>query len=105
MITEKDLIDAIRQCEREPITQSKIAKLADFYIIYDHLFGAPINSAYSYENKTENLIHTNSGNEFLQSVNGKDAEKVMAVLNELVEAIQTLHPRMYNRVIEKLTDI
>lgn len=105
MITEKDLIDAIRQCEREPITQSKIAKLADFYIIYDHLFGEPIRNDYSYADKSENLIHTNSGNEFLQSVNGKDAEKVMAVLNELVEAIQTLHPRMYNRVIEKLTDI
>ena len=105
MITEKDLIQAIRECEQEPVTASKVGKLADLYIIQDHLFGAPINSAYSYENKTENLIYTNGGNEFLQAANGKDVEKVMNVLNELVEAVKTLHPRMYNRVIEKLTDI
>ena len=41
----------------------------------------------------------------MQAANGKDVEKVMNVLNELVEAVKTLHPRMYNRVIEKLTDI
>ena len=105
MITEKELLRAIDECQQEPITSSKRGTLADLYIIYDHLFGAPITSDYSYENKAENLIYTNGGNEFLQAAIGKDVEKVMNVLNELVEAVKTLHPRMYTRVIEKLTDI
>ena len=33
MITEKELLQAIAECEAEPITAAKIAKLADFYII------------------------------------------------------------------------
>ncbi len=105
MITEKELMDAIRQCEREPITQSKVAKLADFYIIYDHLFGEPNFEGYSYTNKVENIIQTNSDTEFLVTVNGKNTEKVMAILDELMEACKILHPKMYNRVIQKINDI
>ena len=105
MITEKELMEAIWQCEREPITQSKVSKLADFYIVYDHLFGKPETSAYSYANKVENIIDINGDTEFLATVNGKDIEKVMKILDELMEATKTLHPRMYDRVLQKIEDI
>ena len=106
MITEKELLDAIRQCEREPVTQSKISRLADFYIVYDHLFGEPYGSMYSEARQPENSkILTNGGSKFLHAVNGKDAEKVWQIIDELMDAVKALHPRMYDRIFEKIADI
>ena len=104
MITDRELLKAIDECQQEPITSSKRGTLADLYIIYDHLFGEPIQNGYSYANKVENIIYTNGDTEFLATVNGKDTEKVMAIMDELMEATKTLHPRMYARVIEKIRD-
>ena len=107
MITEKELSQAIRECEKEPITASKVSKLADLYIIQDHLFG--YNGGYSYSNapaKTvENVIEINGDTDFLSVVNGKKSEKVWAVIDEVMEVVKTLHPKMYDRVIEKIEDL
>lgn len=105
MITEKDLTDAIRECESEPITPNKVSKLADFYIIYEHLFGQPVDTAYSYAPQAEKVIYTDGGNEFLQAVNGKDTEKVVAIIDELMEAVKILQPRMYDGVIYRISEI
>ncbi len=107
MITEKELMDAIYQCEKEPVTQSKIARLADFYIVYDHLFGEPIEDrGYSYENRVEkSIIQTNSDTEFLRLVNGKDINSVLDVMQELMEAVKILQPRMYDSVLTKIQEI
>lgn len=105
MITEKELTDAIRECETEPITPNKVSKLADFYIIYEHLFGQPVDTAYSYAPQAEKVIYTDGGNEFLQAVNGKDTEKVVAIIDELMEAVKILQPRMYDGVICRLSEI
>ena len=105
MITERELLRAIDECQQEPITGSKRGTLADLFIIYDHLFGQPYNVGYGYETKVGNIIQTRGDTEFLELVNGKDTEKVMAVLDELMEATKTLHPRMYDGVLQKLSDI
>lgn len=105
MITEKELLKAIDECQREPITSSKRGTLADLLIIYDHLFGEPINSGYSYANEVEKpTITTTSDTEFLAAVNGKDTAKVLMVVDELMQTIQVLHPRIYDAVIDKLNN-
>lgn len=105
MITEKELIDAIEACEKEPLTPSKIAKLADFYIIYDHLFGEPVgyrsNMSFA-EPPAENILKTSGKTEFLQAIDGQPADKVLNIVSELVESIKLLHPRMYEHMITKL---
>ena len=105
MITERDLLQAIKECEAEPITASKIGKLADFYIIYDHLFGEPFEPEYRYSEMVENIVRVNGDSEFLKTVNGKKTDKVWAIVDELMEATKALHPRMYDRVLEKLSDL
>lgn len=103
MVTERELLTAIAECEKEPTTNAKISQLADFYIVYDHLFGQP--SGYSFKNNIEHTkIKTSGDTEFLKAVNGKDTDKVWQIVNEMAEAVKTLHPRMYDRVLEKLSD-
>lgn len=105
MITEKELTDAIRECETEPITPNKVSKLADFYIIYEHLFGQPYEADYSYANQIEKTISVTGDSDFMKAVNGKDTEKVMAVVDELLEAVKVLQPRMYDGVLRRLSEI
>lgn len=105
MITEKEVQQAIQECMREPVTGNKRAVLADLIIIQEYLFGQPNYSAgYSYSSKAENTIHTKGGTEFLEIVDGKNPEKVWSIIDELMETIKTLHPRMYDRILDKISD-
>lgn len=104
-MTERELLAAIDECKREPVTNGKISQLADLFIVHDYLYGTPDNGGYSFKNNIEHTnIQTSGDTEFLKAVNGKNAEKVWAIIDELAEAVKTLHPRMYDRVLEKLSD-
>lgn len=120
MITERDLLQAIYECEQEPITATKIGKLADLYIIHDHLFGCqqypqreyPEDDRYRYISEysgapqpVENQIDVQGDTEFLRAANGKSTSGVMMILDELMEATKILHPRMYDQVISLLHDL
>ena len=75
MITERDLLQEIDECQEQPITDKKFERLASCFIVYDHLFGQPIEKGYSSEIKVEkSTIRTNSDSEFLEIVNGKEIE-------------------------------
>lgn len=103
MITEKELIEAIEACEKEPLTPSKIAKLADFYIIYDHLFGVPDMLSFK-DQPTEGRLKTGGETEFLRAVNGKKTDRVLSIMSELAESIKVLHPNMYEHMLDLLND-
>ena len=106
MITERELQEAIKECMQEPVTGTKRGTLADLIIIQDYLFGTPIyDEMYSYANKVERVVEIGGDTEFLQAINGKDAEKVWKVIDELVSATKVLQPRMYDGLIRRLEDI
>ena len=43
--------------------------------------------------------------EFLRAVDGRKADKVWKLIDELVEAVKILHPRMYTTFIDKVQDL
>ena len=102
---------------REPVTGNKRAVLADLIIIQDYLFGDPMQSqevpqpmpmqSYSAPpvEQVEKYIETNGDSEFLKAVDGRKADKVWKLIDELVEAVKILHPRMYTTFIEKVQDL
>lgn len=105
MITEKELLNAIKECESEPITLSKVNKLASFYIIYDHLFGRQLLPEPLVKIDIENIIEIDGDSEFFKAINGRKAKKVWDIIDKLMQAIYTLHPQMYDRVIDEIYDI
>ena len=117
MITEKELEQAIKECLREPVTGNKRAVLADLIIIQDYLFGETTQAqeapqphpmqSYSAPpmEQVENYIQTNGDSEFLKAVDGRRADKVWKLIDELVEAVKILHPRMYTTFIDKVQDL
>ena len=118
MITEKDVLNAIDECMQDPITGNKRAALAQLFVIHDHLFGEPTRAqevpqmpmpmqSYSAPpmEQVEIYVETNGDSEFLKVVNGRKAERVWPLVNELVEAVKILHPRMYTTFIDKVQDL
>lgn len=118
MITEKEVVQAIEECMREPVTGNKRAVLADLIIIQDYLFGEPTRATepsqmpykmQSYSappmEQVEKYIETSGDSEFLKAVDGRKSDKVWKLMDELVEAVKILHPRMYTTFIDKIQDL
>lgn len=117
MITEKEVAQAIDECMREPVTGNKRAVLADLIIIQDYLFGEPTQAQEATHTMTmqsysappmeqvETYIETDGDSEFLKAVDGRKADKVWKLIDELVEAVKILHPRMYTTFIDKVQDL
>ena len=55
--------------------------------------------------QVETYIGTNGDSEFLKAVDGRKADKVLKMMDELVEAVKILHPRMYTTFIDKVQDL
>ena len=125
MITEKDLQEAIAECQgqRNPNANTCI-KLAAFYTIKNELYGKSeqltkdqvlsligdngfVNrSGYSYApppEEVETTINYYSDTEFGRLINGKNANEVWAVIDEMInKVIQHISPRLYDAVLRKI---
>ena len=96
---------------------NKRAVLADLIIIQDYLFGEPMQAqeapqpmpmqSYSAPpmEQVETYIETTGDSEFLKAVDGRKADKAWKLMDELVEAVKILHPRMYTTFIDKVQDL
>ena len=107
MITEKDLREAIAECQgtRNP-NASTCMKLASFYTILDHMQEPPPVYSYSAppESTTEKIVEYSSGTEFSGVVNGMSMDRLLPVLDEAMTAIQVLNPRLYASILRKLEE-
>ena len=107
MITKRDLLEAIAECQgtRSPNANTAV-KLAAFYTILDHMDEPqePVQN-YSYAAPADGIIEYDGESEFAQAVNGKPQKEVLKVFEELTETIRMLNERLYNGVIRKLTAI
>lgn len=111
MITEKDLKEAIAECEgeRNPNANTCI-KLAAFYTILDNLYGKStvIPNNYSMtaapSDSSDDLDYL-TDSEFSQIIASIGIEKAFPVIDELIATLSVLNPKLYQSVLRKLADI
>lgn len=111
MITEKDLHEAIAECqgERNPNANTCV-KLAAFYTILDHIKEQQTEDpGHSYQAEQpairEVLVKTidyDGTSEFAQAVYGRDTQEVMALMDELMDAVMVTNPPLYKSVMRRL---
>ena len=117
MITEQDLQEAIAECEgkRKPDASTCI-KLAAFYTIKDNLYPQKKNLEepqllrYSASptplepitNNTEIVVDGYGDTALFTAIEGRNATEVWSIINELMEALEVLNPRLYSGVLQKL---
>ena len=108
MITQQDLAQAIAECQgdRNPNANTCI-KLAAFLTIQRELFGeekqAEQLSSYSFAPAPDrNIVEIDSDSEFAQAVNGMPLDEFFPVMDELMDTLQIVQPRLFNAVMAKL---
>ena len=100
MITEEDLKEAIAECHgtRNP-NASTCIKLASYYAILDHMKEEP---TYSYASEPTGQVRYDSGSAFSDAIRGKDIHHVLSVIDELMETLQILSPKLYDATMDEL---
>ena len=114
MIQIEEIDRAIKEHESGANTYANCERLAWLYIIRDHMKEGHQDKPAEHREHTEALYNQNApsdhikndGNsDFLKAINGKDAKKVISVMDELMEALQLVQPRMYDAVLIKIKDL
>lgn len=116
MITEHDLQEAIAECQgqRNPNANTCI-KLAAYLTIQRELFGDTELSENQFAEDDKMVLPTYSyapapisysaDTPFGRLIEGKDIEEVMPLLDELIETIQLINPRLYEGFLRKMREI
>ena len=107
MITEFDLQEAIAECEgeRNPTSHTCI-KLAAFLTLQHYMYGKKEEEeevpAYSRAiGPVVRPVEIEGDSEFANAVRGRDPSEIMPVVEELMEALEVLNPRLYRNAIDK----
>ncbi len=107
MFTKVELLDAIDQLEDGKHSIQNCEKLAAIYTVFDHLYGEPkdmkADVGYSYSN--EPMIGDYGDSKLFKAVYGKPTREVWKLINELVEALSVLNPRLLSNFYMKLDEL
>ena len=105
MITETDLNTAIAECQGKRNPDAKTCMmLAAFYTIRREMFGEEKEAepSYSYAPAPVAVIETDRDSDFARAVDGKEQERVIPVLDELMQTLSVIQPKLYDAVMAKL---
>lgn len=97
MISKTELENAIKEYENAPGNYSNCEKLATFYALHDHLYGG--------EPVGEEIVSVEGKSEFANAVTGKRPKEAWAVIDELMDALSVLNPRLYQGTLDKIREL
>lgn len=97
MISKDELDKTILELEMRDTTFANCAKLADLYIVRDHITGQT--------QKQPVPLETSGDSDFLQAVDGKDSVAVWAIMDDLMDTIRVTAPRVYASIMRRVNDL
>jgi hypothetical protein len=108
VITKRDLQEAIAECqgERNP-TATTCIKLAAYFTIYDHLYPKIEEEVEQVPQSIIQSIDSESipdygDSDFYRTIRGRQPAEVWAVMNELMDTLQIINPKLYDGVMRQL---
>ncbi len=109
MITKEELQEGIHLCQIGEPTPEKMIRLGAYYTVMDHLFGEdkPMQ-AYSTApapQEQAGTIDISGSSDFLWAVRGKDTAEIMDIMDELMETMKLIQPRIYDSVMRRVSEI
>lgn len=103
----KEIEWAISELENQESSKGNYALLAALYICRDKMRGGG-DYAMSYASAPiphEESIPQYGTSEFLQVVSGVDSKSAWSIMDELMETLRVVNPKVYESVLRKLRNI
>ena len=88
----------IAKLEKQPASYATIERLAWLYVVRDHLATSPASSV------TGNEIPQGKSDYYCACA-GKSINEIMGVMDELMNVLMVMHPRLYSAVLTKLNPV
>lgn len=112
MILKQDLLDAIRETEKKPNDYHKCEKLATYYTLLSHLYPEcdkkpqpMMSGGFSFDDSPDRAVVANYGeSDFLKAMSGKDEREAWELMDELMQTLAILNPRLRDSVMRKLNN-
>ena len=97
MPTKEELLDAIKEIESKESSYENCKKLVIFHELYDRYYA---------ENDEEKEVIDNNfrDEDFEKAVKTCDYNHLIDVIDELMECIKILNPKLYSSVLDKLKE-
>lgn len=97
MLISKDELDkTILELEMRDTTFANCSKLADLYVVRDHMTGE--------QTKQPMSIEVEPSSEFLVAISGKDSVVMWSIMDDLMDTLRVSFPRVYSSVMRKIIE-
>lgn len=98
MINIEEVNGEIARLESQPTTMVTIEKLASLYVVRDHLTISPSKPVIDGEMPS-------GESELYCACAGKSVPEVMGVMDDLMNALMVIQPKLYSAVLTKLNPV
>lgn len=110
MLDRKEIDLEIARLEYGESSYPAYAKLADLYTIRDRMDRqerqVPYEASYSAAPAEESSVVGDYGDsDFLRAVSGVDQRDAWAVMDDLMDTLHTVNPRVYEGVMRKIREV
>ncbi len=112
MVTKEELQEGIRLCQIGEPTPEKMIRLGAYYTVMEHLFGedtpekiTSYSMAPAPQEPKPGPIDTSGNSDFLWSVRGKNTASIMNIMDELMDTMKVIQPRIYDSVMRRVSEI
>lgn len=98
-----EIRDEITALEQGDTNWQNIQKLAWLYTVYDHMTIS--DNSNRIITHTERDVMPNYAGEFGEAVSGVEIDGLMNILSEHMSVIKVLHPKEYQAVLDRISEI
>ena len=101
----KEIEWAISELEQEESSKSNYILLAALYICRENMQGSGTilrRKEYSAASAPEERLGLYGDSDFLREVSGKHPNDVLAIMDELMDTLKAVNPRVYESVLRKI---
>ena len=97
MVNLDEVNGEIAKLESQPSTYVTIERLAWLYVVRDHLTVSPVTVP-----PVTGIEMPQGDSEFMCNCAGKTINQVMEIMDELMQTISIIQPRLYDAVMDRL---
>ena len=103
MFSQAELVDGINELLEGKHSVQNCEKLAAIYTVLDHLYPVErIPQGYSGDEGKAESIPRYGESEFLGAISGKNPREMWLLMDELMETLAVINPRLYDGVMRKI---